>query len=184
MHQSKVCFVIDGHKIVIILIHLDRRQLTFVNDISVAERANVEPRLPPRIMGHRLSQDVQFPLELYIIKLLSIFLDIPYNPALDKKLIENPDASDAVVEEALDETGEGEATKFATTEELMASLSIEEKMEMDRAEEAKEAEKEPETNEAILGCLYLFWSLPVQTQTYFLIWNVIGLAVDETGRCG
>jgi APA family basic amino acid/polyamine antiporter len=29
----------------------------------------------------------------------------------------------------------------------------------------------------ILGCAYLFWSLPVQTQTYFLIWNVAGLAL-------
>jgi basic amino acid/polyamine antiporter, APA family len=28
-----------------------------------------------------------------------------------------------------------------------------------------------------LGCLYLFYSLPAQTQLYFLIWNVIGLAV-------
>ncbi len=28
---------------------------------------------------------------------------------------------------------------------------------------------------AILGCAYLFWSLPVKTQTYFLIWNAIGL---------
>jgi APA family basic amino acid/polyamine antiporter len=29
----------------------------------------------------------------------------------------------------------------------------------------------------IAGCLYLFWSLPVQTQTYFLIWNLLGVAV-------
>lgn len=29
----------------------------------------------------------------------------------------------------------------------------------------------------ILGCLYLFWSLPAQTRWYFLIWNVIGLAL-------
>jgi APA family basic amino acid/polyamine antiporter len=28
---------------------------------------------------------------------------------------------------------------------------------------------------AILGCLYLFFSLPQQTQIYFLIWNVVGL---------
>ena len=28
---------------------------------------------------------------------------------------------------------------------------------------------------AILGCAYLFWSLPVKTQTYFLFWNVGGL---------
>ncbi|HET9335762.1 MAG TPA: amino acid permease [Sphingomicrobium sp.] len=27
----------------------------------------------------------------------------------------------------------------------------------------------------IAGCIYLFWSLPVKTQTYFLIWNVGGL---------
>ena len=30
---------------------------------------------------------------------------------------------------------------------------------------------------AVLGCLYLFYSLPAQTQIYFLIWNVVGLAV-------
>ncbi|CAN5183346.1 amino acid permease [soil metagenome] len=29
---------------------------------------------------------------------------------------------------------------------------------------------------AILGCLYLFYSLPHQTQGFFLIWNLIGLA--------
>jgi APA family basic amino acid/polyamine antiporter len=30
---------------------------------------------------------------------------------------------------------------------------------------------------AILGCLYLFGSLPVTTQSRFLLWNLIGLAV-------
>ena len=30
---------------------------------------------------------------------------------------------------------------------------------------------------AILGCIYLFLSLPQQTQLYFLIWNAIGLGV-------
>jgi basic amino acid/polyamine antiporter, APA family len=30
---------------------------------------------------------------------------------------------------------------------------------------------------AVLGCLYLFYSLPAQTQLYFFIWNAIGLAV-------
>ncbi len=30
---------------------------------------------------------------------------------------------------------------------------------------------------AIVGCAYLFWSLPVKTQTYFLIWNVAGLVL-------
>ena len=29
----------------------------------------------------------------------------------------------------------------------------------------------------ILGCAYLFWSLPVKTQTYFLGWNLFGLLV-------
>ena len=27
----------------------------------------------------------------------------------------------------------------------------------------------------IVGCLYLFWSLPEKTRTYFLLWNIIGL---------
>ncbi|MDT9598857.1 amino acid permease [Sphingosinicella rhizophila] len=29
----------------------------------------------------------------------------------------------------------------------------------------------------ILGCAYLFWSLPSKTQLYFLTWNAVGLAV-------
>ncbi len=28
---------------------------------------------------------------------------------------------------------------------------------------------------AIAGCIYLFWSLPSKTQSYFFLWNVIGL---------
>jgi APA family basic amino acid/polyamine antiporter len=28
---------------------------------------------------------------------------------------------------------------------------------------------------AILGCLYLFWSLPQRTQIWFLCWNAIGV---------
>ena len=30
---------------------------------------------------------------------------------------------------------------------------------------------------AILGCLYLFWSLPQRTQLWFLLWNAIGVVV-------
>jgi len=30
---------------------------------------------------------------------------------------------------------------------------------------------------AILGCAYLFWSLPRQTQLYFLAWNVLGFVL-------
>jgi len=30
---------------------------------------------------------------------------------------------------------------------------------------------------AVLGCLYLFFSLPLKTQEYFLIWNVLGVLV-------
>ena len=30
---------------------------------------------------------------------------------------------------------------------------------------------------AVLGCIYLFFSLPAQTQLWFLVWNVGGLAV-------
>ena len=38
---------------------------------------------------------------------------------------------------------------------------------------------------AILGCLYLFWSLPQRTQVWFLIWNLIGVvAYLAYGRRG
>jgi basic amino acid/polyamine antiporter, APA family len=29
----------------------------------------------------------------------------------------------------------------------------------------------------IIGCIYLFFSLTTRTQVYFVIWNVIGIAV-------
>jgi basic amino acid/polyamine antiporter, APA family len=28
---------------------------------------------------------------------------------------------------------------------------------------------------AIVGCAYLFWSLPIKTRAYFVVWNVLGL---------
>ena len=30
---------------------------------------------------------------------------------------------------------------------------------------------------AVLGCIYLFFSLPAQTQIWFFIWNIAGLGV-------
>jgi APA family basic amino acid/polyamine antiporter len=30
---------------------------------------------------------------------------------------------------------------------------------------------------AVIGCAYLFWSLPTLTKTRFLIWNAIGIVV-------
>jgi APA family basic amino acid/polyamine antiporter len=30
---------------------------------------------------------------------------------------------------------------------------------------------------AILGCAFLFWSLPIKTREYFVIWNAIGLVL-------
>jgi APA family basic amino acid/polyamine antiporter len=30
---------------------------------------------------------------------------------------------------------------------------------------------------AVIGCIYLFFSLPSLTQKYFLVWNVIGVVV-------
>jgi APA family basic amino acid/polyamine antiporter len=30
---------------------------------------------------------------------------------------------------------------------------------------------------AIVGCAYLFWSLPIKTRTYFVLWNVLGLVL-------
>lgn len=36
---------------------------------------------------------------------------------------------------------------------------------------------------AIVGCLYLFISLPNTTQIYFLAWNTLGIAVYGIGRC-
>jgi len=35
---------------------------------------------------------------------------------------------------------------------------------------------------AILGCLYLFWSLPTKTRLFFLAWNLIGLALYFISR--
>jgi APA family basic amino acid/polyamine antiporter len=35
---------------------------------------------------------------------------------------------------------------------------------------------------AILGCLYLFWSLPTKTRLFFLAWNLMGLMVYALWR--
>ncbi len=37
---------------------------------------------------------------------------------------------------------------------------------------------------AILGCTYLFFSLPTRTQAYFLLWNALGLGIYVLGSMG
>ena len=43
MHKSKVALIIDVEQIVVVLVDLDRRKLTLVDNVLVAQLANVEP---------------------------------------------------------------------------------------------------------------------------------------------
>ena len=63
MNQGKVTLIVHGDQIVIILIHLHGGELTFVHNVSVAERTDIEPGLPSSVMRDGLSEDIELSLE-------------------------------------------------------------------------------------------------------------------------
>src|SRR5271155_4587212 len=85
MDESKVCFVVDRHQIMIVLVDLDRRQLAFVDDVLVAQRADVEPGLESYIVRYGLAQHVEFSFELDLIKLGGICVPRPVPVAVRRQ---------------------------------------------------------------------------------------------------
>jgi hypothetical protein len=70
--KSKVALVIDVHQIMVVLVNLNRSELTLVHNVPVAERAQVEPIGKAKDVRSALSQDVKLELESLCVKLLRI----------------------------------------------------------------------------------------------------------------
>ena len=68
MDEGEMSFVVDIIKVVEVVVDLDRRKLAFVNDVLVAERADVEPIMEADFMGAPLAEDVQLSLESLFVK--------------------------------------------------------------------------------------------------------------------
>ena len=72
MNESKVALVIDIHKVMVILIYLYRSELALVNDVSVAQRAQIEPVVKANGVSCSLPKNVQLSLEVLIVELLGV----------------------------------------------------------------------------------------------------------------
>ena len=72
MHQSKMAFIVDRDEIMIVLVHLYRRQLAFVDNVLIAQGAEVEPVVKANCVGRTLSKYVQLALELLLVEGLRV----------------------------------------------------------------------------------------------------------------
>lgn len=61
-------FIVYRHQVVVVLIHLNRRQLSLVNNVLVAQRAEVEPIVEADGVSGTLSEDVELPFEVLLVE--------------------------------------------------------------------------------------------------------------------
>ena len=78
MHERKVTLVVDVKEIVVVLVDLNRRQLSLVDNVLVRKRANVEPVVQANNVCSTLAHDIQLALEVPgVIGLLEVLLGLP-----------------------------------------------------------------------------------------------------------
>jgi hypothetical protein len=68
MYESKMSFIIHIVKVVEVIVDLDGSELAFVDDVLVAEGANVEPFGKTDFVRALLAKDVQLSLEIFFVK--------------------------------------------------------------------------------------------------------------------
>lgn len=72
MHESKMTLVIHRDQIMIVLVHLDRGQLAFVDDVLVAQRTQIKPIVQPDGVGGALPQDIQLAFKAFLVEALGV----------------------------------------------------------------------------------------------------------------
>jgi len=71
MDEGEMSFVVDIIKVVEVVVDLDRGKLALVNNVLVAERANVEPIMEADFMGTPFAKDIQLSFEPLFVKVRS-----------------------------------------------------------------------------------------------------------------
>lgn len=72
MNQCEMPLVIHRHQIMIVLIHLHRRQLTLVDDGFVAKGTQIKPIMETNRVGSPLPQEEELALEVEKVELLRV----------------------------------------------------------------------------------------------------------------
>ena len=70
-------FVVDIVEIVEIVVHLHRSELSFVNDVLVTQRADVEPLMKTNFMCALFAKHIKLSLEMLFIKVIGGFWGVP-----------------------------------------------------------------------------------------------------------
>jgi len=72
MHEGKVSLIISIHQIMVVLVDLNRRQLSLVDNVLVGKGADVEPVLQSDSMSSPLPKNIELSLEKSVVELLRV----------------------------------------------------------------------------------------------------------------
>jgi hypothetical protein len=72
VNEGKVALIVNRDQVVIVLVYLDGRELSLVDNVLVAQGAEVEPVVQSDGVCRTLPQDVQLSLKLLLVKALDI----------------------------------------------------------------------------------------------------------------
>ena len=68
MDEGKVTLVVDVDQIEVVFVDLDRRKLTLVDNVLVAQGTEVEPVVQADNVGDTLAQHIELALEVGLVK--------------------------------------------------------------------------------------------------------------------
>ena len=70
--QCEMAFVIDGNQIMVVLVDLDRGKLALVNNVFVAEGAQIEPVVQANGVRGTFTKDIELSLEFLLIEVFRV----------------------------------------------------------------------------------------------------------------
>ena len=68
MYKSKMAFIVHRDQVVVIVIDLTWRQLAFVDDVFVAQRAEIEPIVQTDGMSCPLTKYIKLAFKLFLVE--------------------------------------------------------------------------------------------------------------------
>src|SRR5438046_4781234 len=65
--------IVDIIEVVKVVVDLDRSQLSFIDNVLVAQRADIEPPLEPNFMRTLFAEDIELPFKMFFVEIARTF---------------------------------------------------------------------------------------------------------------
>ena len=73
MDQGKMCFIVDIIEVMKVIVNLYGGELSFIDNVLVAQRANIEPLMEPNFVRTLFAEDIKLSFKMLFIEIACTF---------------------------------------------------------------------------------------------------------------